>query len=107
MAKILNLDKLAKGSDRKLTINGVDYPVLPMTVENFINTTRSIESMVEKGSTAAEQIDITLDLICSLVPTVPRGDLLKYELTMLNTIATFVRGEDVDEQEAVEGEAGK
>ena len=101
MAKFLNLDKLQKHSDRNLTINGKDYPVEPMSVENFIETTRTVERLVREGATVADQIEATVDMICRSVPTAPRDVLKKYQLETLNTIATFVRGEDVEEQEAV------
>lgn len=108
MTKILNLDKLSKGSDRALTINGVNYPVVAMSVENFIETTRTVEELSKGEATMADQITATVDLICRLVPTAPRDQLVKYELEMLNTIASFVRGEDVAEQEAAaEAQAGK
>jgi hypothetical protein len=108
MAKILNLDKLQKTSDRKLKINGVDYAIEPMSVENFIETTRTVERLVKEGATVADQIEATVDMICRSVPTAPRDALKKYQLDTLDTIATFVRGEDVEEQEAAAAEeAGK
>jgi hypothetical protein len=48
-------------------------------------------------------------MICRCVPSVDRAVLVKYEPSVLNTIATFVRGDDVEEQEVGDeaGEAGK
>lgn len=108
MTKILNLDKLSKNNGREITISGKTYPVQPMTVENFIETSRVIEKMTANGSTMADQISATVDVICRCVPTMPREMLMNYDVARLDTIATFVRGENVDEQDATEGEgAGK
>lgn len=107
--KILNLDKLSQASTRELTINGVKHPIVAMSVENFIETTRSLETLMKTGGSMADQIEAAVDMICRCVPSVDRGALVKYEPSVLNTIATFVRGDDVDEQEVGEegGEAGK
>jgi len=110
MTKILNLDKLVKGSGRELTINGVKHAVVPMSVENFIETSRRINEIIKADGSTVDQIEATVDMVCRCVPTAPREVLLKYELSILNTIATFVRGDDVEEQEeTAEGaaEAGK
>lgn len=110
MAKILNLDKLVKGSGRELTINGKQYKVIPMSVENFIETSRTVESLIKNDGSVADQIEATVDMVCRCVPDAPRDVLMKYELTVLNTIASFVRGDDVKEQEVLDSEtpeAGK
>lgn len=104
--KVLNLDKLSKATTRQLTINGVNYPIEAMTVENFIETSRTVERLVKGDPSLADQVEATVDMICRAVPSVPREALVKYELELLNTIATFVRGEDVEEQE-VEEEGGE
>jgi hypothetical protein len=110
MTKILNLDKLSKQPERQLTINGTNHPVLPISVENFIETSRTVESMVKEGASLADQVSATVDMICRTVPTAPREVLVRYDLETLHTIASFVRGEDVAEQEQTEAaaaEAGK
>jgi hypothetical protein len=107
--KILNLDKLSQASTRELTINGVKHPIFPMSVENFIETTRSLETLMKTGGSMVDQIEAAVDMICRCVPSVDRAVLVKYEPSVLNTIATFVRGDDVEEQEVGDeaGEAGK
>src|SRR4051812_36823177 len=97
--KILNLDKLSQASTRELTINGVKHPIVAMSVENFIETTRTVENLMKTGGSMVDQIAAAVDMICRCVPSLKREDLTKYEPSVLNTIATFVRGDDVDEQE--------
>lgn len=107
MAKILNLDKLATSSSRVLTLNGVDYKVVPMSVANFIETSHDVEALVKADAPLADQVRATMDMICRCVPDMPRAELDKYGVDKLNMISTFVRGEDVEEQETVAGEEGK
>lgn len=109
MTTFLDLDKLEPTSNRSLTIKGVSYPVEPMSVENFVVTTRTIQRLTaNEATTLADQMEATVDMICRSVPSVPRDVLLKYSLETLNNIASFVRGEDVEgQQSAVADEAGK
>ncbi len=110
MPKILNLDKLAEASaatQRALKINGKDYPIHGMTVDNFIQTSLDAER-IAKAESVVEQIQATIDMICRSVPSLPREVIGGYSLEVLSSITIFVRGEDVDgqEEQATEGEAG-
>lgn len=109
MAKILNLDKLVTSDEklRELVVAGVGYPIVPMSVANFIETTRSVERLMLPGTTVADQIEATMDMIGRSIPTLPREVLCAFDLEKLDMIATFARGEDVDGQEVLEQEAGK
>lgn len=115
MAKVLNLDELsAKPAERELRIDGVYYPIPPMSVDNFIEATLAAERL-EKSNNPADTFKETIDMIVRAVPGVPREKLGKYSLEVLGQIAAFVRGADVDEAEEklaqakaeVEQQAGK
>lgn len=97
--KILNLDKIAPQPTRSIVMGGVKHPILPMTVKNFVITSTSVETLEKGDATYAEQVNSTVDMILRSVPTIPRAELEERALEELNTIATFVRGEDVDGQE--------
>lgn len=99
MAKILNLDALSsKSAERELVIKGVAYPIVDMTVDNFIETTLTAERLAESKN-VAEQIKATVDMICRSVPSAPRDVFGGYSLDILGKIAAFVRGDDVEGSE--------
>lgn len=101
--KILNLDKIAPQPSRSIVLGEASYPILPMTVENFVVTSNRVEEMNTNNATYAEQVQGTVEMILRSVPTLPREALMSRSLEELNAIATFVRGEDVDGQEDEEG----
>jgi len=105
--KILNLDKLNKAPERQLTIDGVAYPIHPMTVDGFIETTRSVEKIMSEGGSIADQLESTINMILRQVPTLPREKLTKYDPETLEVIVKFVRGEDVEQAEQAAEDAGK
>jgi hypothetical protein len=99
--KILNIDNFASKEKRQLTIAGVSYPVEEMSVENFIQTTRAAEKLSGEESIAT-QVEATIDMICRSVPGIDNAVLTKLSLSQLQTIVTFVRGDDVDGTETTE-----
>lgn len=104
--KILNLDKLNKAPERSLTVDGADYPIHPLSVDGFIETTRAVEKIINEGGSVADQLASTIDMILRQVPTLPREKLTKYTPETLEVIVKFVRGEDVEGAEQADA-AGK
>lgn len=102
MAKILNLDALAKRvEEREVVIGGVSYAVPDMTVENFVETSRAASKLeADETATVADQIEAAVDMVARCIPSAPRDVLVKLSLTQLNTISAFIRGEDVEKAEA-------
>jgi len=113
MAKILNVDKLSAKSDkaRELRMNGVAYPVVEMTVDNFLATTKTAIALTKDAEATMDMaVEATIDAILRSVPSLPRAELGGLSLAQLNVIAAFVRGDEIDEAEDApegEGEAGK
>ena len=103
--KILNLDKISPNSDRVLKIDGVDHAVKPVSAATFIFINEMVAKM-EKG-TPEEQLNALVDSIIKQVPTVSRDRLLDFDLATVNTIAAYVRGEDVEEQEQAVAQAAE
>lgn len=93
--KTLNIEALA-ATNRTLTIGGKEYPVVEMTVENFIETTKAAEKL-GTNPTYMEQVEATIEMIMRSVPSLSREVLLKLSLEHLSTIVKFIRG-DMDEQ---------
>ena len=106
--KVLNLDKFASSEKRQLVIAGTSYPVEEMTVENFIETTRAAEALAGETS-IAKQIEATCDMIFRSVPTIDKTVLGKLSLEQLQTIVSFVRGDDIEgvESSVQEGDEKK
>ena len=100
MAKILNLDELsAKPAEREIVIAGKSYPIPPMTVDNFIETSLAADRL-DKTDNLAEQVKSTVEMIVRAVPGVPREALGNYSIEILGKIAAFVHGSDLDDVEA-------
>ena len=102
--KVLNLDKLAKKEGRELVIFGKTYPVDGMTVANFIETTRVAETLAGETS-LVKQVEATIDMIARSVPAINKAELAKLELTQLQAIVSFIRGDEVEGVEQREAAA--
>lgn len=105
MPKILNIDTLAAaGPARQLVLNGQTHDIVEMTVENFVVSTRVAEKLVADKAGMADQIEASVEMIKRSVPTLDVSLLRGLKLEMLGKIGAFVRGDDVAEAEAPEGE---
>lgn len=117
MTKTLNLDKLASKETRELVLFGETYEVREMSVESFIETTRTAE-LLEKETSFAKQVETTIDLIKRSVPDVARENLMRMTIDQLRAVSAFIRGATPEEillaegaktegAEVVEGAAGE
>lgn len=104
--KVLNLDKLAKKEGRELVIFGKTYSVDGMTVANFIETTRTAESLAGESS-LVKQVEATIEMIARSVPSIEKSELAKLELAQLQAIVKFIRGDEVEGVEQREAAAGE
>lgn len=104
--KTLNLDNLSKVT-RNLILNGVTYEVQEMTVENFIETTKAADALLEKKNiTIEEQMEASIGLIKRSIPNIEEEVLRKMTLEQLGTLSKFLRGE-LDDEGAEEHPAPK
>ena len=90
--KVLNLDKLSAANKRELIIGGMSYPILEMTVTNFIETTKKAQEISEAPMEV--QIEATIELVLRSVPSITAEQLRGIPLEQLKAIVAFVRGED-------------
>lgn len=95
MAKILNLDVLsAKAQQRTLVLNGVTYAVKDMSVENFIETTRTAQRLLKEEANLADRVEASIEMIKRSIPAFTDEVLRAQPLETLSKIVSFVRGED-------------
>lgn len=112
MAKILNLDSFVT-NERSVKLNGVDYPVLEMSVESFIETTRQAQKMIKEEAGILEQVEATVDMIRRSVPTLPEEIIRRMPLEHMQTVVGFIRGDHLTDgiedssAPAQDDEAGK
>lgn len=109
--KTLNLDALTK-TTRTLTLGGNIYPVVEMTVENFIETTKHADKLAAGGDPSfSDQIEATIAMIKRSVPSCPSESLRGLTIEQLVMVSKYLRGEldgeEVDEAPAEGGEAKK
>lgn len=94
MAKILNIDSFAK-DERSIKLGGVDYPIVEMTVGNFIETTLEAEKLGE--ASISDQVEGSIKMILRSVPTLTDQVLRGIKLEHLQTIIAFIRGDHLIE----------
>lgn len=98
-AKTLNITTLAK-SNKTVTLEGKEYKVIDMTVEDFVNAVAerdAAEEVKDEKKSAKEQIDEMMTRLNKYIPDVPREVLLRCSIADLGTILAFVQGAlDVD-----------
>lgn len=96
--KILDLDKFGEDAERTITIAGVSYPVVEMTFENFVVTTKEAQALdANKEATPADHMEASIKMIQRTVPTIPSEVLRGLSLVKLGVIVQFLHGE-LDEQ---------
>lgn len=97
--KFLNLDEIA-APQKTVKIAGVEYQVIDMTVENFIETTRISQS--GKDVTADVQFEQAVKMLSRYIPEAPEGVLRKLTFQKIEVLMKFVTGELEAEQKAKE-----
>lgn len=94
MAKILNIDSLAT-EKRFVRISGVEYPIVDMTVQHFIETSKMANDL--EGATILEQVEATVKFLQRSVPELPEATIRALSLENMQVIVSFVRGEHLVE----------
>lgn len=110
--KYLNLDEVAP-PQKTVKIGGVEYKVMDMTVENFIESSRMVEN---KDATAEEQTLESVRTLKRYIPDIPESELMKLSFEKLTVLIHFVNGAyaevtanapDATAQPSPEGESKK
>jgi hypothetical protein len=98
--KILNIDEYVPAGtaeQRVLSVKGREHPILEMTIENFLVTTKEARRLEQSSAPVDEQIEATIEMIRRYVPTLAREDLIGYSLPKLSVMVAFVRGDDLEQ----------
>jgi hypothetical protein len=107
MAKILNLDNLGAKEERQLVLGGKEYRIKEMSVEDFIESSKTAEKL-ENEKSVVVQMEAAIKLIKRAVPDIKEAELRALSMEQLAAVSRFVRGEDPEKiVTAGEGEQGK
>lgn len=88
--KVLNLDSFTKPK-RTITLDGKEFAVVEMSVENFIETQQAAERL--KGvDDQTLQVNETVAMVHRFVPSCSVQILLKLPMEALGAILAFVQG---------------
>jgi hypothetical protein len=110
MTKVINLDELETRKDKAVVLKGQEHIMKTLTVKDYILQLK-MQQEIEKLSSAEEQtvetadrlIELTVDALNQVFPTIDRNDLLALNMDQLNAMRGLV--EDYTEEEAPEPEA--
>lgn len=92
--KILDLDKFGGDAERTITIAGIEYPVIEMTFDNFVETTKQAQRLqADPKTTTADHMEASISMIQRTVPSIPTEVLRGLSLVKLGVIVKFLHGE--------------
>lgn len=117
MTKIINLDDLETRKDRVVILKGVEHVMKTLTVKDYVNQLKK-QAEIEQLTTAEEQtvetadrlIELTVDALALVFPTIPREQLESLNMDQLNAMRALAEGyaqEDAPEGEATGEATGK
>lgn len=94
--KVLNLDEVLTTDPRELVLNGQTYTINEMSVEDYVEVTKTAEKLGE-GASVELQMNETARMIARQVPGLTQQQLMKLPVEKLYAIAEFVRGVDPEQ----------
>jgi hypothetical protein len=113
MTKVINLDQLETRKDKAVILKGKEHVMKTLTVKDYIlqlKTQQEIEKLSVKAAsveadvdTADKLIELTVDALSQLFPSIDRDDLLALNMTQLNALRGLA--DSYTEEEAPEPEA--
>jgi hypothetical protein len=109
MTKIINLDQLETKRDKVVILGGVEHVMKTLTVKDYIYQLKAgteIEKLANNGEptpeTADRMIELTVDALATLFPTIRRDQLEALNMDQLNAMRQLA--EDYSAEDAPEGE---
>lgn len=91
VTKILNLDDLAKHT-KTVTLRGKEYPVVDMTVEQFIESTSAAERLKDDKD-PVRQLEEAVKLLKRSIPDCPVEEFRRLTFEQLNVLLDFINGD--------------
>jgi hypothetical protein len=109
MTKIINLDQLETRKDKAVILKGQEHIMKTLTVKDYIlqlKTQQEIEKLSQSPEqtveTADRLIELTVDALSQLFPTIAREDLEALNMDQLNAMRALA--EDYTNEEAPQAE---
>ncbi|HHQ1841605.1 hypothetical protein [Acinetobacter baumannii] len=107
--KLLNLDPLVKSvKKRVVVVNGKNHEIRTLNVEQFlqiVDESKSIVERAEKGEfTLADEVRLTRKVVGLAIPTMTEEEINKLDVSQIQAIAEFAKGNDVEGVEEVSSE---
>jgi hypothetical protein len=109
MTKIVNLDQLETKRDKVVVLGGVEHVMQTLTVKDYIQQLKNgaeIEKLAEGDTTpetADRIVELTIDALNKLFPTISRDQLEALNMDQLNAMRGLA--EDIASEDAPEAEA--
>jgi hypothetical protein len=94
MTEILNVDGLISQESKVVKIAGVEYPVAPMNVGDFLKISKMAKDVTNEQGVEESMIETIVFLIDSIsirLPTCPADVLNQCNMAQLNAIANYIR----------------
>lgn len=104
MTTYVNIGGVEKAPLVILTINGVEHPLKPVSVEGFLENVKAIEELALNASPVAE-VEVLIGIILRGFPTLKREDVLKWDMLDIQKISLLARsggGELAGSEESIE-----
>ena len=92
--KVVNLNKFKQ--DQDVTLDGVDYTVRHLTVDEYMNNT--VQERFKDCKDEKEKARVMIDVIGEFT-TIPKEILVKQPFTVLNAIIQLIQGVDLEDDE--------
>ena len=104
MTKIVNIDALQEESPFILVVGGVEHPMKPFSVDDFISNMRLIEGLGANPK-FTDELDLSIKVIARAFPTLDETVLRSWPVSTIEKLFRISRGEDVTAAGKTEGDA--
>jgi len=105
MTKLLNLDDLAT-VDRAVTIKGVRYAMVDLSVGDFIKNSREFKH-VTPASPADQQFEVMVAMVCRSFPTMTAEVASGLTFPQVKALSDFINADPEEEaKKAIAAEGG-
>jgi hypothetical protein len=109
MTKVINLDQLETRKDKAVLLKGKEHIMKTLTVKDYILQLKNQQEIEKLSSepeptmeTADRLIELTVDALHQLFPTISKEDLMSLNMDQLNAMRGLAEG--YTEEEAPEAE---
>lgn len=87
----IDLDAVKPDKEIVVKLDGVDHPVEPITVEQFVENMQTMERLGLGNLSAKEEKDLMVQMLVQTLPSIGADRLNKLQLIQLNALIEFTR----------------